>query len=176
MRHWRYFKYVVRHKWYVMLACFRRCLYWQGIVHDWSKFLPDEWIPYANWFYGDQGVRFNGGFAWEFRENELQRIAFNYAWLKHQHRNPHHWQHWILREDSGKELLMDMPKKYRLEMLCDWEGAGMAITGKCEYELWYLKNNAKIQLHPTTKAHVLSELGLEGVLMKTDDLPTYQSQ
>ncbi len=36
-------------------------LIWQGITHDWSKFLPSEWIPYAEYFYGLRvGVRVRG--------------------------------------------------------------------------------------------------------------------
>lgn len=177
MKHLRYLRYVLHHKWYVMLACFRRGLYWQGIIHDWSKFLPDEWFPYAEFFYGvtysdaerDRAKRIGIYLP----HPDEARTAFNFAWLKHQHRNPHHWQHWILREDSGKEYLMEMPKKYRLEMLCDWEGAGIAITGKREYDQWYLKNADKIRLHPATKAQVVCALGLEGVSMKSDELPNY---
>lgn len=48
----QYFWYVVRHKWYVFLACRREGLWWLGIVHDWSKFLPSEFFPYARHFYG----------------------------------------------------------------------------------------------------------------------------
>ena len=40
----KYLSYVLRHKWFVMLACFKVKLFWQGITHDLSKFLPDEFI------------------------------------------------------------------------------------------------------------------------------------
>lgn len=51
--HWKYLKYVIRHKWYVFLAC--RSIgvsWWQSIVHDWTKFLPREWFAYVRYFYG----------------------------------------------------------------------------------------------------------------------------
>lgn len=51
--YWKYFKYVLRHKWYVFLACLKYGLIWRGIVHDLSKFKPDEFIAYARFFYGD---------------------------------------------------------------------------------------------------------------------------
>jgi hypothetical protein len=145
MKHLKYLRYVIVHKWFVMLACFRHGLYWQGIVHDWSKFLPDEWFPYVNTFYG----------PWKYSERPSHVVAaFDRAWLKHQHRNPHHWQHWILREDSGAIKVLDMPRRYRLEMLCDWEGAGRAITGKKDVLSWYLKNRDRIQLSPLTQKRV----------------------
>ncbi len=47
----KYLNYVIRHKWYVGMACFRNGLYWRAIVHDLSKLLPSELIPYARFFY-----------------------------------------------------------------------------------------------------------------------------
>lgn len=46
----KYFNYVFRHKWFVFVECFKFGLLWQGLIHDWSKFLPDEFIAYANFF------------------------------------------------------------------------------------------------------------------------------
>lgn len=58
MKYWKYLWYVIRHKWYVMLACFgyRKAhtgMIWLGLLHDWSKFLPSEFFPYAEHFYGE---------------------------------------------------------------------------------------------------------------------------
>lgn len=51
--HWKYLRYVCRHKYYVYLACRElRVSFWQSIVHDFSKFRSSEWIAYANYFYG----------------------------------------------------------------------------------------------------------------------------
>jgi len=51
-----YLKYIIRHKWYVGIECFKMGVYWRGITHDLSKFLPSEFIPYAKYFYGDYGI------------------------------------------------------------------------------------------------------------------------
>lgn len=52
-KHLNYLKYVVRHKWYVFLACRELGVpFWQSVVHDASKFRPSEWFPYVNYFYG----------------------------------------------------------------------------------------------------------------------------
>lgn len=52
-KHWHYLKYIVRHKWFVLLAGLQTgAPLWRLLIHDWSKFLPSEWIPYATFFYG----------------------------------------------------------------------------------------------------------------------------
>ena len=153
MKHLKYLRYLARHKWFVLVACFRRGLYWQGIIHDWSKFLLSEWLPYAQFFYGNRFVSENA--------KDLRRISFDRAWLEHQHRSPHHWQHWVLRNDDGSTVALNMPRRYLLEMLCDWEGAGRAITGKIGgTPSWYAKNRHKMLLHPATRAIVEMELGI----------------
>jgi hypothetical protein len=167
MKYLKYLRYLARHKWYVLLACWRRGLYWQGLAHDWSKFLPDEFFPYAEFFYGYKPTKEDrrrakavlGGEPWPSAEHV--KHCFDVAWLKHQHRNPHHWQHWILREDSGALKMLEMPMKYRLEMVCDWEGAGRAITGKIGgTREWYEKNATKMSLGFATRITVENKLGV----------------
>lgn len=163
LKHWRYLKYVVRHKWYVMLACFRRGLIWRGLKHDWSKFLPSEWFPYAESFYStiprekrdelrEQCWKATGNYPWT--TLATVKSEFDAAWLHHQHFNDHHWQHWVLREDSGKTKLLEMPWVCVQEMLADWEGAGRAIHGTNDTSAWYHKNRDNIQLHPKTRVIV----------------------
>lgn len=146
-KHIKYLRYVIRHKWFVGIACFRRGIYWQGIVHDWSKLLPCEWMPYVESFYGGHDPR-----------PDWVKAAFDAAWLHHQHANPHHWQHWVLREDSGNVKVLEMPEKYRLEMLADWEGAGRAISGRRDWVPWFRDNQDKIQLHPNTLKAIEDEI------------------
>lgn len=168
----KYLKYLIRHRWFVMLACFREGLYWQGLIHDWSKFLPSEFIPYAWYFYGEKlpsiyeshGDHRNMVFASGLYKERVE-ADFDMAWLRHQKCNPHHWQYWVLMEDSGKVAALEMPHKYRVEMLCDWQGAGRAITGKfdpndpyAETREWYAKNEGKMILHDNTRAWIQREL------------------
>jgi hypothetical protein len=91
-RHWEYLKYVVRHRWFVMLACFQHGLIWRGLVHDLSKFLPSEWFPYARFFYEPNGTkktrRDKSGY---YKPTDTGDSAFDFAWLLHQKRNRHHW-------------------------------------------------------------------------------------
>jgi hypothetical protein len=140
--HLQYLRYVARHKFYVARECFRFGLYWRGIKHDWTKFLPCEWTPYVASFYG----------PWDYSDRPKFVVdLFNRAWLHHQHHNSHHWQHWVLREDSGATIALEMPVDDVFEMFCDWIGAGLAITGKREVWVWYAANSENIILHPATR-------------------------
>lgn len=103
--HLFYLSYVLRHKWWVLVAGIRlgppsgwpmlRHLRWwlQLLVHDLSKFRPSEWAPYVDYFYGPpvEGCP---------KCKEERQAAFDVAWLHHQHRNLHHWQRWLLRLDK----------------------------------------------------------------------------
>jgi len=169
MIHWKYLQYVLRHKWYVFLACLRYGLIWQGITHDWSKFLPSEWLPYAKYFYEhfdyqtyDQAPKYLAGLGIDPFPYTKQywKERFDEAWNHHQKRQPHHWQYWVLMNDSGSIEALDMPLNYCREMIADWRGAGRAITGKDDTKNWYLKNREKMKLHPNTRAWVERELGI----------------
>ncbi len=118
-----------------------------GILHDWSKFTPSEWFPYVQFFYGDPKDRLR------------EQSKFDFAWLLHQIRNPHHWQWWVLPEDGGETKVLPMPDRYRREMLADWRGAGMA-QGSPDTARWYQRNQVKMLLHPDTREWVEKELGL----------------
>ena len=137
----KYLRYVIKHKLFVFEACIEEGLFLQGITHDLSKFLPDEFIPYMNHFYGKE-------------KSDKIKEAFNIAWLKHQRRNKHHWQWWILVQDEEKTKKIEMKHKYCIEMICDWKGAGKAITGKDDIIPWYNRNKDKIIIHEKTRTCV----------------------
>ena len=50
-QYFKYFKYVFKHKFWVMKYCFEDRLYIRGILHDINKFRPSNFIAYANYFY-----------------------------------------------------------------------------------------------------------------------------
>ena len=131
-------------------------LYWRGLVHDMSKLSPKEFGPYARYFYGkypDQpeyyGDQRNANFNARWKGSVQD--DFNDAWLNHQHHNPHHWQYWVLKEDDGPQIAIDMPYEYLLEMVCDWRGASKAITGTDNTKNWYIANKDKMILHDITR-------------------------
>jgi hypothetical protein len=162
--HLRYLSYVVRHKWFVLRAGLKTgAPLWRLVIHDWSKLTPAEWFPYVQTFYGrppdaaELRRRFHG------RPNDAQNLAdwesdrkaaFDKAWLHQQHRNPHHHQHWLLREDDGPWRALAMPEPLVREMVADWMGAGRAITGRWDAASWYAGAAGKMILHPDTRTLV----------------------
>src|ERR1051325_7839404 len=144
--HFRYQSYVLRHKWFVLLAGLKTgAPMWRLLIHDWSKFSPTEWWPYALTFYG----------PWKYADRPPAVVeAIARAWLHHQHAHPHHWQHWIFREDGGAVKRLEIPEHFVREMVADWMGAGRAITGKWDALGWYLRSRDNIALHNHTEALV----------------------
>ncbi len=143
-RHLVYLKYVIRHKWYVFQACRELGVpLIQALLHDWSKFLPSEWSAYANTFYNADGTK----------KPYAETEEFALAWCLHQKRNPHHWQFWLLYWDRGELEPMLMPARFVREMVADWVGAGLSITGRREAGEWYHANKDKMKLHPMARAY-----------------------
>lgn len=159
-QHWLYLKAVCRHKWFVFLACLKfRVPIWSAIFHDWDKFSPEMWLPYAAYFYGPDANKRDASGAYV--KEPGQQSAFDYAWNGHQKRNKHHWQYWVLFEDSGAVFALPMPDRARREMLADWFGAGRAYNKDwtpLEPRKWYEKNKDKMQLHDDTRGWVEAEL------------------
>lgn len=114
---------------------------WQiDFDHDYSKSNADEYEAYDAYFYGG-----NRSYA------VVQ--AFKRAWLLHIHRNPHHWQYWVLINDDPDEgeTLIEMPYNYIIEMICDWWSFSWAkgdLTGIFD---WYDEHQAYIKLNPDTR-------------------------
>jgi hypothetical protein len=110
--HLRYLRYVLRHKWYVLVAGLRTgAPLWRLLIHDWSKFTPSEWGAYVAKFYGgpmtQERIADYHGDARDHRMRagpfkEQVDADFDRAWLHHQKRNRHHWQYWVLMEDDPK--------------------------------------------------------------------------
>jgi hypothetical protein len=158
-RHWQYGKYLVRHKWFVFVAGSRLGIPFLAALHDNSKFRPDEWVPYARFFYESDGTkRTRRDSTGYYKPTDTGDAAFDLAWLLHQKRNRHHWQWWVLPEDEGGVKVLPMPDRYRREMLADWIGAGKA-QGTPDTLRWYTANRHKMNLHPETRAWIEAQLG-----------------
>lgn len=145
--HIKYLQYVLTHKWYVFLASFEVGLpIWRAILHDWDKFKPSAWKAYVNYFYEKDGSR---------RAHREAGLDFQYAWLNHQ-KNKHHWQAWVSVSAKGQYSPLPMPEIYVREMIADWIGAGMAISGKRDFKEFYVKNLPSMLLHSKTKETINS--------------------
>ena len=154
-KHLKYLSYVFRHKWFVMLYCFQMRQYRLGIMHDMSKFKPSLWFPYVNHFCGDiKKGRDKTGY---YNPTKTGDEAFGYAWFLHQKVSKHHWQYWIFPQDEGGINIIEMPLKYRIEMICDWRGAGRA-QGNPDVNAWYTKNGHKMTLGEETRRWIENQL------------------
>jgi hypothetical protein len=114
-------------------------------AHDRSKNEPDEYEAYDAYFYGNN------------RSYEVVQ-RYQRAWLLHIHRNPHHWQHWILihddMEDGELETVLEMPYDYIIEMICDWWSFSWQSGNLYEIFKWYEEHSKYIKLAKTTKITV----------------------
>ena len=153
-RHLAYGLYVLRHKWFVFLACLKlRVPLHQAVLHDWSKFLPREWIPYARNFYNADGSKRKIRDETGAYNPAAQEIPFQDAWRRHQ-RLRHHWQAWVVLGDAGYITPLPMPERFVREMVADWVGAGQAISGRSNPRPWYEANQEKMRLHSSTRQRV----------------------
>lgn len=133
-------------------------LRWQiTMAHDQSKYKPDEYGAYDAYFYG-------GNRSFEIVQD------FQKAWLLHIHRNPHHWQHWILINDDPEEgtIYIEMPYNYVVEMICDWWAFSWRNGDLWEIFTWYDDHKAYIKLHPNTRK-VVEDI-LNQIKIKLTDL------
>ena len=114
-------------------------------AHDQSKNEPDEYEAYDAYFYGNN------------RSYEVVQ-RYQRAWLLHIHRNPHHWQHWVLihddMEDGELETVLEMPYDYIIEMICDWWSFSWQSGNLYEIFKWYEEHSKYIKLAQTTKITV----------------------
>lgn len=119
--------------------------------HDVSKFKPEEYDYYDQWFYG----------------KNPNKEDFDYAWLHHIHNNPHHWQYWVLINDDGSSTALEMGEVFVIEMISDWWSFSLKRGNLYEIFSWYDENKDHMILHPNTRAMV--ESILDRIRQKLDE-------
>ena len=153
MNYWHNFtghlKTILHHKNLVRHYCFKAGLYKQGIMHDWSKYSPTEFI---------QGVKYYQGGKRSPNYGEKMAKGYSSAWLHHKGRNRHHFEYWIDVSLNKEEGLVGnkMPVNYVAEMLCDriaacevYRGKNYTSAAPMEY---YEFTKKYITIHPETRA------------------------
>ena len=132
--------------------------YWDMVKlineHDDSKYEVEEYDAYDRYFYGIV------------QSHQVQQ-DFELAFLRHLHRNPHHWQHWILINDGGEEheeVVFEMPYKYAIEMICDWWSFSWRDGDLYKIFDWYETKKDKMRLNEYTAKFV------EDILSKIKEL------
>ncbi len=101
---------ITKHRLLVWRYCRQSGLFWQGLMHDLSKYGPTEFIAGAKYYQGTRSP------------NDLERRTegVSKAWLHHKGRNKHHLEYWNdYPQGGGKYGAIDMPLKYIVESVCD---------------------------------------------------------
>ena len=153
---------ITHHKLKVMESCFRVGLYRQGIMHDLSKYSPQEFLAGCQYFQGNRSP------------NNAEREAKGYseAWMHHKGRNRHHYEYWndySLNDKKGTVVPVKMPKKYVVEMFLDRIAASKIYnkekyTDRSPWE-YYHRGRDYQMMHPDTKKlleHLLKMLATKG--------------
>lgn len=145
---WNHFKTITEHKLLVMENCFRVGLYRQGMLHDLSKYSPEEFWTGVSYYQGNRSP------------NAAEREAFGFskAWLHHKGRNKHHFEYWIDFSVNKEEGLVghEMPLNYVVEMVMDRIAACKVYKGKDYTDSsaleYYQRESRFIVIHPRTRA------------------------
>ena len=135
-------KTVNTHRKWVRHYCFKAGLYWQGLVHDLSKYSPVEFFESVKYYQGNRSPI----------DACKEDKGYSMAWMHHRGRNKHHREYWTDYYDKGCYAIC-MPYKYAAEMLCDFLAAGRAYMGKdfsyyAEYMWWVGQLKRNILIHP----------------------------
>ena len=97
-----HFKTITRHKILVAKGCFKLGLYYQGIMHDMSKYSPTEFLVGVKYYQGTASPN----------NAEREEKGYSGAWLHHKGRNKHHLEYWIdyargdFRPDSDIDVMI----------------------------------------------------------------------
>lgn len=127
--------------------------------HDDSKTKTDEYDAYDAYFYG-------GNVSYAVKQE------FNRAWLAHIHRNPHHWQYYVLTCDEPEEgeILIEIPYNYLIELICDWWSFSWKTGNLYEIFDYYEKRKDYIKMNDRSRAELEKLLGL--IRAKVDEVGT----
>lgn len=146
---WKHFKTITYHKYLVAQGCFQIGLYRQGILHDLSKYSPEEFLVGVRYYQGTRSPN----------DAERERKGYSAAWLHHKGRNKHHYEYWIdysKHARPGEMVPVPMPDRYIAEMLMDRIAAckvykGAKYTDEAPYA-YFLKGKNLNTMHAYTAA------------------------
>ena len=109
---------VNKHRFYVFIYCVKAGIPFRGLVHDLSKYSPEEFISSCKYFSGKLSPIVM----------EKKDIGYSKAWLHHKGRNKHHWEYWY--DEFAPEKSPIIPYKYAVEMVRDGLAASKVYNGK----------------------------------------------
>ena len=149
MKAWQHFKTITRHRWIVMVGCFKVGLYWQGLTHDLSKYTPTEFLIGARYYQGDKSP------------NAAERTDKGYseAWMHHKGRNRHHYEYWTdMNRETKQYEPVKMPRRFMVEQVMDRRAAcivyqGAAYTDRSAYD-YFMASRERQLMHPENRQEI----------------------
>lgn len=160
MHPWKHFCTITHHRWLVRKGCFQVGLYWQGLIHDLSKYAPTEFLAGARYYQGTRSP------------NTAQREAEGYsqAWMHHKGRNRHHYEYWTDIDPVTKEYVsVPMPRRYLAEMVMDRLAACKVYEGNAYTDgsalTYFLNSRERLRMNEQTRqelGYLLTMLRDEG--------------
>ena len=145
MKPFSHFKTITWHRWLVRQGCFRVGLYWQGLIHDLSKYSPTEFFIGARYYQGNRSPN----------AAEREDKGFSEAWMHHKGRNRHHYEYWTdMNKATRLYESVPMPRKYLAEQVMDRRAACIVYQGK-DYTpgsalAYFMKSRERELMHPQT--------------------------
>ena len=117
-----YLSYLLQHKYHVLKASMDMGVDpIVALAHDNSKFLPSEFSPYSQFFYGNPG------------QPKVRTPEFERAVKLHKSRNAHHYIQTHRNEDPRR---VEMP--YRMDSVADWYSVGKTKGNiKTDFKTWW---------------------------------------
>ena len=157
-----HFKTITKHKILVGKLCFRCGLYRQGLLHDLSKYTPQEFLMGVKYYQGTRSPN----------DAEREAKGVTTSWLHHKGRNKHHLEYWIdysPNREIKTMIGMKMPDNYIVEMFCDRVAASKIYQGEKYTDQsaldYYRQGRSKTMLHPYSAGKLeilLTKLAEEG--------------
>ena len=143
---WGHLKTITRHRFLVMVGCFRVGLIRQGLTHDLSKYSPTEFLEGARYYQGNRSPN----------AAEREDKGHSEAWMHHKGRNRHHYEYWTdMNRQTKCYESVPMPKRYLAEMVMDRIAACKTYEGKAYTQAsalnYFLKSRERELMHPKTR-------------------------
>ena len=161
-RFWGHLRTITRHRHLVMRHCFKAGIPWRGLLHDLSKYSPQEFIPGVRFYTGDRSPP----------AGERKQYGYSKAWMHHKGRNKHHYEYWSdFSLETHTNRPVKMPLVFVIEMFCD-RVAACKVYQKDRYTdssalEYYRRRLGEEDMHPETSkllgdlVSMLSEKGEE---------------
>ena len=142
-----HFSTITRHRHAVIRHCAKAGILRRGLLHDLSKYTPEEFIPGAMYYQGNRSPN----------EQERTECGYSRAWMHHKGHNKHHFEYWTDYDMVTRRMVpVKMPLPYVIEMFCDRVAAGKIYNGDKYTDgdplAYFMRGKPGRFIHPETSA------------------------